>query len=281
MTPYLPSDPSSPSEPNTPAEPDLPPPATEESIRLANELPMLPEASWHGGRFAHLPFQTRLVPPAYRTLPLDAKIVYATKYSEDVWSQRLRYISDTTTAAVDSNNKPLKDWNFDRAGDLIDYQGMTLREIKKGNFPDFSQTKLQEDYHHMKGEIGILQNMEEVERARVANTDPPATPQGPPPEPPQPTPTPPPPEPTPAPPEPAPTPPPPEPPPAPAPAPAAPAPAPAPSPPDLSDQEHDQKYIHDHRHHAKHKHHKKMKGAKCILFWNWGKCAGRGLAAMI
>lgn len=72
-TPDSPPDPNSPSGPDTPTETDpprrpnpppgseRPPPATEESIRLANELPQPPEPVHLWGWFEHLDL-VRLVP---------------------------------------------------------------------------------------------------------------------------------------------------------------------------------------------------------------------------
>ena len=207
---------------------------TEESIRLANELPPLPEALHLHGRFEPLEL-VRLVPETYRTLPLDAKIVFVTKYGEDVWSQRLRYFKGAETAAVDLQNQPLNDWNFDKNGDLVDYQGETIRDIRKGNLPEgMDRNKILTDLSRMRGEIGELQDMEDVERERVSNANPP-------PEPPQPTPPP---------------------------------PEPTPSPPAGNEHEHGHDHDHGHKHRPEHHHDPGMKGAKCVLFWNWVKCHG-------
>ncbi|KAL9135510.1 MAG: hypothetical protein Q9175_003296 [Cornicularia normoerica] len=183
--PDPPSNPNPPSDPKPPPGPEPPPPATEEDIRLANEVPPLPKALQLWGRFADLGL-VRLVPEAYRTLPIGAKKVYVTKYGENVWSQRLRYFKGAETAAVDSQNKPLNDWNFDGNGDLVDYQGKTASDIRKGNLPKgVDRNKLEQGFVHMRAEIEMLEDMEDVERARISNANLLAPPQGPPQEPPQ------------------------------------------------------------------------------------------------
>ena len=199
-----------------------------------------------------------MVPEAYRTLPLEAKVVYANKYGEDVWSQRLRYFTDAQTAAVDADNKPLTDWNFDKNGDLVDYKGNSVRDLRKGKLPKgVDGKKLGKEYRRVHFEIDKLQDMEEVERERAASEDSsPPTPQNPPPKPtptPEPTPTPP--EPTPAPPEP--TPPPPE---------------PTAAPPENHNDRQDRKNRHKHHHKHTHKIERPKHGADCFYFWNWAKC---------
>ena len=118
-----------------------------------------------------------MVPEAYRALPLDAKIVYVTRYGEHIWSQRLRYFKGAQTAAVDLQNNPLEDWEFDKSGDLVKYKGKSMSDLRSGNYPEgVDGNEFQQDWNHMQEEIERLQDMEDVERERAANAKPPTTP---------------------------------------------------------------------------------------------------------
>ena len=81
-------------------------------------------------------YPVRSVPRAYRYLSFDAKIFYASKYGENVWSRSLVY-NDGSTAAVGPDNKPLsfpKALKLDAAGNVVSYMNVPVEDLETVGF---------------------------------------------------------------------------------------------------------------------------------------------------
>ena len=113
----------------------------------------------------------RLVPEAYRTLPLAAKIVYCIHHNVDVWDQQLRYFKGAETAAVDSKNMPLKDFSFDSNGALVSYAGTpgSWSDILAGLQDPALRFKVVQGYYNTRYEVQKLIDLQNVERKYVKN----------------------------------------------------------------------------------------------------------------
>lgn len=79
----------------------------------------------------------RKVPSGYKYLSFDAKITYASKYAEKVWSSSLIY-DNMKTAAVGPENQPfdVDRLDVDDAGNVVSYMGTSIERLKQAGYPN-------------------------------------------------------------------------------------------------------------------------------------------------
>ena len=104
----------------------------------------------------------------YRDLSFDAKIVYASKYGENVWSDGLVY-SDEIMAAVGPDNKPLPNQLvLDNAGNIVSYDGIPLHDMETLGFPtEGSWEEQKAKLREIRKSTKRLRDEEVKERSRV------------------------------------------------------------------------------------------------------------------
>ncbi|KAF6223210.1 hypothetical protein HO133_000052 [Letharia lupina] len=108
-----------------------------ESVQFADTLPPMGRPVKVPVMGVVLDYPVRIVPQGYSLLSFDAKIFYASKYGENVWSRTLVY-DNGRPAAVGPDNKPLKlpqDLKLDSAGNVVSYKGLTVKDLETFGFP--------------------------------------------------------------------------------------------------------------------------------------------------
>lgn len=113
-------------------------------------------------------YTVRRVSEAYRDLSFDAKIFYASKYGENVWSRTLVY-SDGSPAAVGPDNKPLPETLvLDSTGNVVSYHGIPLHDMETVGFQsEGSWEQQQAKLKQIKKYTRKLNREERIEQNRV------------------------------------------------------------------------------------------------------------------
>ena len=109
----------------------------------------------------------RLVPESYRALPVGSKIAYCIHNNVDVWDQGLRYFRrGADIAAVDTLNKPLKDFSFDSNGNFLSYAGSSgpWDNVLAGITDPALRLKAIQDYSYARSQVLKLMDMQNAER---------------------------------------------------------------------------------------------------------------------
>ena len=106
------------------------------SERCADLLPPMGEYKTRIVRDGLEEHPARVVPDSYKDLSFDGKIVYASSYSENVWSRTLIY-SNGYEAAVGPDNQPLykiEGLKFDSVGNVVSYLGIPVKDLETSGF---------------------------------------------------------------------------------------------------------------------------------------------------